>query len=121
MHTGGHMLNYTRDYFVNFPDVVAEDSQYVAWGEPIGTPLDGMFWPGTGFDEGEGGYYDVDEWGNPIWIPATPDSGTVGNDPQSGNTTGGNNGGSDSVMNNTPPESNDPNPDYSDFVQGLFG
>ena len=72
MHTGGHMLNYTRDYFVNFPDVVAEDSEYVSWGEPIGTPLDGVLWPGTGFGEDEGGYFDVDEWGNPIWVPGTP-------------------------------------------------
>lgn len=70
MHTGGHMLNYTRDYFVNFPDVVAEDSQYVQWGEAIGTPLDGTYWPGMGFGD-EGGYYDVDEWGNPIWVPDT--------------------------------------------------
>lgn len=72
MHTGGHMLNYQRNYFVNFPDVVAEDSQYVPWGEPIGTPLDGMYWPGTGFGEDEGGYFDIDEWGNPIWVPNTP-------------------------------------------------
>ena len=119
MHTGGHMLNYQRDYFVNFPDVVAEDSQYVAWGEPIGTPLDGLLWPGMGFDEEAGGYFDIDEFGNPIWVPATPDSGTVDDDPQSGNTTGGNS--NDSVLNNTPPESNDPNPDYSGFIQGLFG
>ena len=92
MHTGGHMLNYSRNYFVNFPDVVAEDSQYVSWGEPIGTPLDGMFWPGTGFDEGAGGYYDVDEWGNPIWIPGTPTTPDSGTEPDNGgDTTGGDN------------------------------
>ncbi len=118
MHTGGHMLNYTRDYFVNFPDVVAEDSEYVAWGEPIGTPLDGMLWPGTGFGEDEGGYFDVDEWGNPIWVPGTPttpDSGTVGNDPQNGNTTGGNNGesGYQGGGNASAPETS---PDLSDFI-----
>ena len=118
MHTGGHMLNYTRDYFVNFPDVVAEDSEYVSWGEPIGTPLDGVLWPGTGFDEDEGGYFDVDEWGNPIWVPgtpATPDSGTVGDDPQSGNTTGGNNGesGYQGGGNASAPETS---PDLSDFI-----
>ena len=89
MHTGGHMLNYTRDYFVNFPDVVAEDSQYVAWGEPIGTPLDGMFWPGTGFGEDEGGYFDVDEWGNPIWVPGTPTTPDSGTEPDDGGDTGG--------------------------------
>ena len=88
MHTGGHMLNYTRDYFVNFPDVVAEDSQYVAWGEPIGTPLDGSFWPGMGFEDGEG-YYDVDEWGNPIWIPGTPTTPGSGTEPDDGGDTGG--------------------------------
>ena len=118
MHTGGHMLNYTRDYFVNFPDVVAEDSEYVSWGEPIGTPLDGMLWPGTGFGEDEGGYFDVDEWGNPIWVPGTPttpDSGTVGNDPQNGNTTGGNNGesGYQGGGNASAPETS---PDLSDFI-----
>jgi len=113
MHTGGHMLNYTRDYFVNFPDVVAEDSQYVAWGEPIGTPLDGMFWPGTGFGEDEGGYFDVDEWGNPIWIPGTPTTPDNGTEPDDGGDTGGNTGND--------PNSTDPNPDYSDFIRGLFG
>ena len=92
MHTGGHMLNYSRNYFVNFPDVVAEDSQYVSWGEPIGTPIDGMFWPGTGFGEDEGGYYDVDEWGNPIWIPGTPTTPDSGTEPDNGgDTTGGDN------------------------------
>ena len=89
MHTGGHMLNYTRDYFVNFPDVVAEDSQYVAWGEPIGTPLDGMLWPGTGFGEDEGGYFDVDEWGNPIWVPGTPTTPDSGTEPDDGGDSGG--------------------------------
>ena len=89
MHTGGHMLNYTRDYFVNFPDVVAEDSDYSSWGEPIGTPLDGVLWPGTGFGEDEGGYYDVDEWGNPIWIPGTPATPDSGTEPDDGGDTGG--------------------------------
>ena len=107
MHTGGHMLNYTRDYFVNFPDVVAEDSEYVSWGEPIGTPLDGSFWPGTGFGEDEGGYFDIDEWGNPIWVPNTSPQPDSGNTPEDD--------GNDSVLDNTPPESNDPNPDYSDY------
>lgn len=113
MHTGGHMLNYTRDYFVNFPNVVAEDSQYVPWGEPIGTPLDGTYWPGTGFDEGEGGYYDVDEWGNPIWVPGTPTTPGSGTEPDDDGDTGGNTGND--------PNSTDPNPDYSDFIRGLFG
>ena len=36
MHTGGMMLDYTRDYFADFPNVVAEDSDYVHWGNPIG-------------------------------------------------------------------------------------
>ena len=89
MHTGGHMLNYTRDYFVNFPDVVAEDSEYVSWGEPIGTPLDGVLWPGTGFGEDEGGYFDVDEWGNPIWVPGTPATPDSGTEPDDGGDTGG--------------------------------
>ena len=49
MHTGGMMLDYTRDYFAKFPDIVAEDSDYVHWGSDIGgdntaTP------PGWGFD-----------------------------------------------------------------------
>lgn len=102
MHTGGHMLNYTRDYFVNFPDVVAEDSQYVSWGEPIGTPIDGMYWPGMGFDE-EDGFTDVDEWGNPIsggGTPAEPDEGEDGT-------------GDDPV---TDPGSDDDVPDVSDYL-----
>ena len=36
MHDGTGVLNYYRDYFANFPDVVAEDSAYVMWGNPIG-------------------------------------------------------------------------------------
>lgn len=36
MHDGSSMLNYTRDYFAGFPDIVAEDSDYVQWGNPIG-------------------------------------------------------------------------------------
>ena len=36
MHEGGMTLNYYRDYFANFPDVVAEDSEYVHWGNAIG-------------------------------------------------------------------------------------
>ena len=36
MHDGTSVLNYYRDYFANFPDVVAEDSAYVMWGNPIG-------------------------------------------------------------------------------------
>lgn len=36
MHDGGIMLNYYRDYFANFPDIVAEDSDYVPWGNAIG-------------------------------------------------------------------------------------
>ena len=37
------------------------------------------------FGEDEGGYFDVDEWGNPIWIPGTPtqpdgDDDTTGDD-----------------------------------------
>lgn len=64
MHNGSHMLDYQRHYFVNFPNVVADDSDYVHWGEPIGTPLEGsVLYPGTGF--GEDG--DVDAWGNPIY------------------------------------------------------
>ena len=65
MHTGGHMLNYQRHYFVNFPETVASDSDYVQWGEPIGTPIDGsVLHPNYGFGFGEDG--DVDEFGNPI-------------------------------------------------------
>lgn len=109
MHTGGHMLNYTRNYFVNFPDVVANDSEYVPWGEPIGTPLDGMLWPGTGFGEDEGGYFDIDEWGNPVWVPGTPNTPDSGDEPESDSTTDTN--GNDNYTG----EGNDPNPDYSDF------
>ena len=36
MHDGSSTLNYYRDYFANFPDVVAEDSDYVQWGNAIG-------------------------------------------------------------------------------------
>lgn len=36
MHDGSSMLNYYRDYFANFPDIVAEDSEYVHWGNAIG-------------------------------------------------------------------------------------
>ena len=36
MHEGGMMLNYYRDYFARFPDIVAEDSEYVRWGNAIG-------------------------------------------------------------------------------------
>ena len=36
MHDGSSMLNYSRDYFAGFPDIVAEDSDYVQWGNPIG-------------------------------------------------------------------------------------
>ena len=36
MHDGSSMLNYSRDYFADFPDIVAEDSDYVQWGNPIG-------------------------------------------------------------------------------------
>jgi len=105
MHTGGHMLNYTRDYFVNFPDVVAEDSQYVSWGEPIGTPLDGSYWPGTGFDE-DNGFFDVDQWGNPIWNSGTttdPEENDESNDSYQGGGT----------VND--PNSDDDVPDVSDY------
>ena len=36
MHDGSGMLDYYRDYFANFPDVIAEDSEYVHWGNAIG-------------------------------------------------------------------------------------
>ena len=36
MHDGSSVLNYSRDYFAGFPDIVAEDSDYVQWGNPIG-------------------------------------------------------------------------------------
>ncbi len=65
MHTGSHMLNYQRHYFVNFPETLANDSDVVQWGEPIGTPLDGsVLYPNYGFGFGEDG--EVDEFGNPI-------------------------------------------------------
>ena len=48
MHTGGMMLDYTRDYFAKFPDVVAEDSDYVHWGSDIGGD-DTATPPGWGF------------------------------------------------------------------------
>ena len=121
MHDGGHMLNYVRDYFVNFPDVVAEDSDYVQWGEPIGTPLDGSFWPGMGFEDGEG-YYDVDEWGNPIWIPGTPPELDDGTGEGDGTVDNGGTGDDDSDdEDGYSGEGDDPNPDVSDFIQGLFG
>ena len=104
MHTGGHTLNYTRNYFVNFPDVVAEDSQYVSWGEPIGTPLDGVYWPGTGFDE-EDGFIDPDD---PFYTPTDPeeDDTTTTPDPDgNSNDTGEGNGGVT---------------DVSDYIRGLF-
>ena len=88
MHTGSHMLNYTRHYFVNFPDVMAEDSQYVQLGEPIGTPLSGIIWPdGSGLGFGEDG--DVDEFGNPIF----PNGGTTPDDGGATTPDAGGNGG----------------------------
>ena len=48
MHTGGMMLDYTRDYFAKFPDIVAEDSDYVHWGSDIGGD-DTATPPGWGF------------------------------------------------------------------------
>jgi len=88
MHTGSHMLNYTRHYFVNFPDVMAEDSQYVQLGEPIGTPLSGIIWPdGSGLGFGEDG--DVDEFGNPI----LPNGGTTPDDGGATTPDAGGNGG----------------------------
>ena len=48
MHTGGMMLDYTRDYFAKFPDIVAEDSDYVHWGVDIGGD-DTATPPGWGF------------------------------------------------------------------------
>ena len=76
MHTGGGTLNYYRDYLANFTDIVAEDSAYVYWGNPIGgdddtTPPD---WPGAADQEGA-------------------DNGNAnGTDNADGNTTGENGG-----------------------------
>ena len=50
MHEGGMTLNYYRDYFANFLDIVAEDSDYVRWGNAIGG--DGtQLPPGWGSDD----------------------------------------------------------------------
>lgn len=54
MHNGSSVLDYTRDYFANFPDVIAEDSQYVRWGNAIGGD-------GTGGPPSLGGYDDEPE------------------------------------------------------------
>ena len=50
MHDGTGVLNYYRDYFANFPDVVAEDSAYVMWGNPIGGDENSVppAWGGSG-------------------------------------------------------------------------
>ena len=104
MHTGGHMLNYYRHYFVNFPDTQAEDSMYVQWGEPVGTPLDGsILYPGFGF--GEDG--EVDEFGNPI-NPDDPNGGIPDADPLEPPYDG--DGGSDTVTGEN----------WNEFVSGLF-
>ena len=109
MHTGGHMLNYSRHYFVNFPDVVAADSDLVQWGEPIGTPIDGVsFYPEIDYGFGYGEDGDVDEFGNPI----EPD-------PEGDTDTGGEpleNPYGDGAGNN----SGESNADISDFISGLF-
>ena len=59
MHEGGMTLNYYRDYFANFLDIVAEDSDYVRWGNAIGG--DGtQLPPGWGSDDStaDDDYYD---------------------------------------------------------------
>ena len=104
MHTGGPVLNYQRHYFVNFPETQAEDSQYVQWGEAVGTPINGgIYLPGFGF--GEDG--DIDEWGNPV-IPGggttqEPDTPEVPDDPYTGDA------GGDTVTDEG----------WDDFVQGV--
>ena len=92
MHNGGMTLDYSRDYYVDFPDVVAEDSQYVPWGSGIagdGTvlppSLGGDTLPIVGGDGTEGGD-DVtggDTTGEPdddTGLPDTPpdDTGEIG-------------------------------------------
>ena len=102
MHTGGHMLNYQRHYFVNFPETVASDSDYVQWGEPIGTPIDGsVLHPNYGFGFGEDG--DVDEFGNPI-IGGGIDDAQEPDDPYTGED------GGDTVTDEG----------WNDFIRGLI-
>ena len=76
MHNGGGMLDYTRDYFAGYPDLVAEDSEYVHWGNPIG---------GDEYSTPPGGYGDSND-------DSTTDDTQGGNttDDVTGDTAGGN-------------------------------
>lgn len=102
MHTGSHMLNYQRHYFVNFPETVAADSDVVQWGEPIGTPLDGsVLYPGYdygfGFGEDEGAMDPSD-----LVPPGENNSGNIYED-------GAGNGTAET------------NPNIDESLQGVFG
>ena len=68
MHDGSSILNYRRDYFAKFPEVVAEDSAYVMWGNAIGGDENSVppGWNGGTVDDG------------------TADSGTPGRTPDDG-------------------------------------
>ena len=68
MHDGSSVLNYRRDYFANFPEVVAEDSAYVMWGNAIGGDENSV---PPGWNDGT-----VDD--------GTADSGTPGTAPDDG-------------------------------------
>ena len=84
MHNGGGMLDYTRDYFAGYPDLVAEDSEYVHWGNPIGG--DEYSTPPGGYDNNDDSTTDDTQGGN------TTDD--VTGDTAGGNTAdgGGDNG-----------------------------
>ena len=68
MHDGSSILNYRRDYFAKFPEVVAEDSAYVMWGNAIGGDENSV---PPGWNDGT-----VDD--------GTADSGTPGRTPDDG-------------------------------------
>lgn len=65
MHTGGGYLNYERSYLQNFPDIVAEDEEYMQYHNPFGGITEGVDdLPGADGEDGEDG--DAGETGHGI-------------------------------------------------------
>ena len=83
MHTGGMMLDYTRDYFAKFPDIVAEDSDYVHWGSDIGGDNTAAP-PGGWGNDTDDDYTDgdlPDDWPDDLPDEPEPDDDTGGTEP----------------------------------------